>query len=249
MDVGAFIAVAYRGHRFCNPLSEETLDRVLSAADLRPGGRALDLGCGNAAMSVHLAERYGLQVDAVELAEPMLALARPRIAQSPAGGRVVLHHGRAEAFLQSAERYDLIVAAGAYGVITGLAEPRAAFALLKERLTDGGALLLADIFWRRPPGETLRQVLPGYHPFADYVRQGEAAGLSAVRATESPRQDWDDYAWRMYAAVQDHARERPDAPELDLQLARARFMRDLYLEEMRDAAGFGLWLFRREAAY
>ncbi len=244
VDPSGFSAIAYRTHRFCNPVSPPLVERALEFAALRPGERAADLGCGNAEMALHLAERHGLAVDAVEISAAMQALARERMDGRGAPGKVTLHGAAAEAFLDKAEPYDLILAVGAYALFRDAAGPEAVFSRLGRHLAPGGRLLFGDPFWRRPPSEKLARLLPGYPAFAGYVAAGEAAGLTAAFAGESPQLDWDDYAWRMEQAVRSHAREHP-GPEADALMARARMNRDIYLAEARDALGFGLYLFRR----
>lgn len=244
MTTEAFYAVAYSTHHFANPISPALLDRVLEPAGLRPGGRAADLGCGGGAMAVHLAERYGLEVDAVDMSELMLAGARARLATPPAAGSVTLHRARAEDFLAEARPYDLLVVMGASELVTAAGSREAFFGGLRERLAPGGQLLYGDPFWRRAPSAALGAVMVPYGGHADYLRAGEAAGLEARCAVESPLEDWDEFAWRMARNVSDWARDNPDHPGAGALKAQARFMLESYLGETRDALGFGLYLFR-----
>jgi cyclopropane fatty-acyl-phospholipid synthase-like methyltransferase len=54
--------------------------RLLAAADLRPGERVLDVGCGNGAVSLEAARvvRPSGRVTGVDLSAPMLGVARRR---------------------------------------------------------------------------------------------------------------------------------------------------------------------------
>ena len=55
-------------------------DAMLDAADLRPGERVLDIGCGNGATTIEAARRVGPGgvVVGIDLSAPMLGLARQR---------------------------------------------------------------------------------------------------------------------------------------------------------------------------
>jgi ubiquinone/menaquinone biosynthesis C-methylase UbiE len=245
MNTDRFYEIAYSTHRFANAVSQATLDRVLEPAQLKPGQRAVDLGCGAGAAAIHLARTYGLQVDGVDLSEGMLAQARARLQSEPSGpGAVSLHQASAENFMATAEAYDLIVVMGTTQFVTGAGERAEFFTALRRGLTPGGHLLYADPFWRRPPSATVRAVSAPFGSHADYVRAGESAGLQPRCALESPQADWDDYAWRMTRNVQDWLAGQPDGPVADAVARHARFMLDSYLDETRESMGFGLYLFR-----
>src|SRR5262245_7305039 len=57
MDHAKFTTIAHRHHRTCNPVDPAALERVIGLADLRAGQKVLDLGCGKAALLIHLAGR------------------------------------------------------------------------------------------------------------------------------------------------------------------------------------------------
>ena len=240
-----FFAAAYRTHRFCNPLSEAVLERALEVIPLRPGLRAADLGCGNAAMALHLAERHGLQVDAVERSPGMLALARRRLEGSKG---VRLHAGEAEALLAASEPFDLIVATGAHALFAAAPDLAGVFLRLRAHARPGGHILFGDAFFRKPPSERLAAALSHFGTHRGYVAAGEAAGLTPLIAVESPQLDFDDYAWRMERSVRAYVAEHPEDPDAGALMARARMQREAYLAEARDVLGFGLYVFETPAA-
>lgn len=242
------VQIAYAAMGFCNPLSRETLDRTLAWARLTPGLRTLDLGCGNAEMSIHLAERYGLSVDAVERSPAVSAIARQRLEGRGAPGRVTLHTTEARAFLQGAEPYDVIVSVGASGIVEGAPEPPRILAALKEHLKPVGLLLWGDPYWKAEPDPAFVALLgvhAAYLTHAGNIEAGESAGLELVYAGASPPHEWDDCAYSMYAAAQNWLADNPDAPDAADVRMRAQMQRMAYQTFGRDTLGFGLYLFRR----
>ena len=245
MDGGAFSAISYATHHFCNPLSPQTLDRTLAFAALKPGDSAVDLGCGNGLLSLHLAERLGLHVEAVDIAPAMLALARERMGDRGAPGTVTLREASADAVLDEGRRWSMVVATGSWGLVPGKPDPERILARLAEAAAPGGYVLWGDPFLKKPPEMRMAMLLQAadYRPHAEYVAIGEAAGLEAVYAAVSTDQDFDEYAWRIHANVQAWAKANPDHPNRDAVLGRAVMLRTLHLEEGRDTLGFGLYLF------
>jgi len=247
LDPHKAILISYRAMDFCNPVSVGLLDQVLKVAGLAPGARALDLGCGNAAMAAHLAEVHGLKVDAIERSPAVAAIARERLRGRGAPGEVALHNLASRDFLDGSRAYDLVLSAGASGVVEGPPEPAAILAALRPHLRPGGFILWADPFWKREPDPMFVAMLgahAAYKSHAENIAAGEAAGLTPYYAATSTDQDWDDYTWRMASAIERWLKENPDEPEAESVRQRGAFMRAAYLAQGRDSLGFGLYLFR-----
>jgi SAM-dependent methyltransferase len=247
LDPHRAVLISYQAMGFCNPLSAELLDRTVKMAALEPGSRVLDLGCGNAAMAIHLAENHGLKVDAIERSPAVAAIARERLRGRGAPGAVTLHNVSSKDFLDGGKAYDLLLAVGASGVVEGPPEPLAILKALRPHVRPGGYLLWADAFWKREPDPMFLAMLGGlaaYKSHAENVADGEAAGLTAYYAGVSADQDWDDYTWRMAAAIERWLADNPDDPEAESVRQRGAFMRAAYLAQGRDSMGFGVYLFR-----
>jgi SAM-dependent methyltransferase len=247
LDPHRAVLIAYRELDFCNPLSSDLLDRALSIARLKPGAEALDLGCGNAAMSIHLAEAYGLKVEAIERSPAMTAIAAERLKGRGAPGEVRLHNIPSRDFLDAGRQYDLVVAAGASSIVDGPPEPAAVLKTLSQHVRPGGYLLWADPFWKREPDPMFVAMLgnlAAYKTHAENIAAGEAAGLTPYYAAASTDQDWDDYTWRMTAAVEHWLAANPDDPEAASVRQRGAFLRMAYIAQGRDSMGMGVYLFR-----
>ena len=247
LDPHRAVMIAYRDMDFCNPLSPQLLDRVLRVAALKPGASALDLGCGNAAMAIHLAETYGLNIDAIERSPGVAAIAAGRLHGRGSPGEIRLHNISSRDFLTDGRQFDLLVAAGPSGIVEGPPEPAAVLAALRPHVRTGGFLLWADPFWKREPEPMFVAMLgslAAYKTHAENIAAGEAADLIPYYAAVSPDQDWDDYAWRMAAAVEHWLAAHPDDPEAASVRQRGAFMRAAYIAQGRDSMGFGVYLFR-----
>jgi ubiquinone/menaquinone biosynthesis C-methylase UbiE len=247
MDHLKLSLVGHATHHFSSPVSAETLDRVLALSGIERGWRAADLGCGPGAMALHLAERYGVEVEAVDRSAIMLDLARARAAEHPAGKRLTFRQAESTDWLDDAQPCDLLMVVGAGLLVPGAADNAAQLRALASALKPGGRLLWGETFWKEKPSALFAAGLGPtaalYASHADYVAAGEAAGLTPLYAAVSSEQDWDEYAWRYSTAVETHAAERPDDPEAQALRARVQGWRKLYLAEGRRVMGFGLYLF------
>jgi SAM-dependent methyltransferase len=250
MDQNKLSAIGHATHHFQSPVTPAMLDRVLVLAGLKPGATVFDLGCGHAGMSLHMAERHGVHVQAVERSPIMAALAAERLAGRGAPGSVTLHTCLSTEFLERAGDCDLLVGVGALQLAAG-AEPSEMLAGLARHVRPGGTLLWGESIWLKEPGDFLRHLLGPtallYRSHAESVGAGEKAGLLPIYATTSPDQDWDEYAWRYSTAVEDHLAAHPDDPDAEALRTRVQQWRALYLHQARGVLGFGLYLFRKPA--
>jgi len=247
MDHLKLSLVAHSTHHFSSPVSPETLDRVLALSGIERGWRVADLGCGPASMALHLAERYGVAVEAVDRSAIMLDLARARAADHPAGGQLTFRQAESSDWLEDAAPCDLLMVVGAGLLVPGAADNAAQLKALAVKLRPGGRLLWGESFWKAEPSALFKAGIGPtgalYASHADYVAAGEAAGLTPLYAAVSSDQDWDEYAWRYSTAVEAYAAANPGDAEAQAMRARIQGWRKLYLAEGRRVMGFGLYLF------
>ena len=138
-------AITHGDLRFANPLDPRTIERLVSAIDLPPGARVLDIGAGRG----ELLALFGDDVEkiAIEPAPRWAAAARER------GIDVVHETTFADAPLDPP--YDLVCCvASTHAIGTWLEWPRAVARL-------GRRALIGDGFWRREPSESYLEVLGG----------------------------------------------------------------------------------------
>lgn len=242
----SFHRIAYEALEICNALEMATIDAALACTGLSSGARALDIGCGNGTIAVHLAERFGLSVIAVEMDPSMAALARIRIDQS--AGSVVLHEGRSGEALSAYSAFDLISAIGSTDPVgDGSRDPAEVFSGLSKHLTPGGWLLWGDLVWTDAPPDPLRLIVEmnnTYATDAGWRAAAETAGFEVVSLDISSAETWERYTKTMDRAARDWLAANPDAEEAQSVRASADRVKAMF-DFGRPYIDFGLYLLRR----
>lgn len=164
------------------------LARVAALADLRPGHRVLEIGCGWGALAEALVRRHGCRVTGITLSRAQLAYARRRLARE-------LSHGTADLqwldYRDTRGTFDRIVSVEMLEAV-GRENWPAYFDILRRRLAPGGRAVLQAITiaderfdaYARGVDFIQRYVFPGgFLPSPHHIRaEAEAAGLTLESA-------------------------------------------------------------------
>jgi cyclopropane-fatty-acyl-phospholipid synthase len=151
----------------------EKFDLVARKLGLEPGMRLLDVGCGWGGMSMHAAREYGVRALGITLSKLQADWAQDAVERAGLTDLVTIVHGDYRD--APGERYDAISSIGLTEHV-GVKNYPSYFALLRDKLRDGGRLLNHCI--TRPHNDT--SVTTG--PFIDrYVfPDGELTGSGRI---------------------------------------------------------------------
>lgn len=244
----SFNRIVYETLEVCNAVDMAVVEAAVARTGLASGARAADVGTGNAAVALRLAERFGFRVEAIEFDPIMADLARSRIEAAGRSDRVTLTVASAAEALADATALDLITALGTTNLTgEGRPSPEAGLAFLAERLAPGGWLLWGDLVWLTEPPAPLRQIVETTNQYVDdagWTAAAQAAGLELVWREISDQSVFDAYVQTTADAVAAWLEAHPDTPEAEAVRFHASRTATVF-EFGRGMFGFGLYLFRR----
>ncbi len=186
LDPYAFLAVL--GKRVIHPGGRASTDQLLARAELGPGDRVLDIGCGVATTAIRIATRTGATVVAADISPLMRERAARNVRRAGAGG-VCVQTADILALPYDSGEFDCVLAEA----VTMFVDRRRAALELARVCTPGGRVLATEFCWRKPPTAQAReiflgQVCPGlqFDSVEEWVEIYTGAGLTDVRTHTGP---------------------------------------------------------------
>ena len=173
------------GTNFVSPGGVRCATRLIKKLGLSAHARVLDVGCGLGGSAFLMAQEFGLDVDAIDLSENMLALARERLAQTELKKQVQLKNQNC-LDICTQNYYDAIYSRD---VFLHVADKQQLFSTLYTALKPSGKLLITDYCCDEKPWQSDFSTYVenrGYHlcTVSDYRKLLEAAGFGIIEAID-----------------------------------------------------------------
>ncbi|MGK4007239.1 class I SAM-dependent methyltransferase [Sorangium sp. So ce1036] len=177
--------------------------RVLTHAELAPGQRLLDVGCGTGTLALLAKQRHpGVEVRGVDGDDKVLALAREKDERAGAGVR--FERALAWALPYPDGTFDRVVSTLMFHHLTADDKQRTAREIVRV-LRPGGALVLADLGSpRSAPGRALARALFRASRFEDHLAGRLPALLAGAGLSEVAEVDQHDVGPLPIAVIRGH---------------------------------------------
>lgn len=170
------------------PLALEliTLAAVRATSPIR---QVLDIGCGAGNNTIRLRQQlnHDIDVDLLDLSQPMLDRAGQRLGEINGGSTSLIHEDFRTANLQHG-KYDIILAAAVLHHLRGDEDWQAAFEKIFELLTPGGSVWITDLVSHE--SDAVHQMM--WHRYGEYLTavdgpQYRDKVLAYIDKEDSPR--------------------------------------------------------------
>ena len=108
--------------------------------------RALDLGCGKGAVSIRLAEEYGIRVLGIDAMTPFLEVARQKARQHRVDLLCEFQESDIHEFVKTDRVFDLVVLASLGGILGNF---RQTISKLRRQVRENGYIIIDDGYLRK----------------------------------------------------------------------------------------------------
>src|SRR5437868_6566278 len=108
LDPYSFLAVL--GKRVIHPGGRRSTEELFNLAQLQPGQRTLDVGCGVGTTAIQMARRFNVGVTAVDIAALMLERARRNVHRAGLDAKIEIEHGDILALRFPDNSFDRVIA-------------------------------------------------------------------------------------------------------------------------------------------
>jgi tocopherol O-methyltransferase len=129
-----------RGDESKETAQTQLIDHLAELADIKPGSRILDIGCGFGGTSLYLAKKYGASVTGITISPVQVRMAEEAAAKSNLDASFLLMDAEE---MQFAEPFDLLWSVES---ISHYHDPRKFFVSAVKFLKPGGCFALTDWF-------------------------------------------------------------------------------------------------------
>src|SRR5688500_13527208 len=197
-------AIAHTGSAMWGPISERTIEKIVSRAEatMERTSVILDLGCGPAELLRRLAERTGASGVGIDASPHAVREARRRLDASPARHRIELRSADVHDVPREPE-FDLVICIGPGWDTGGWSElTRWASGFVRT----GGHLVLGEGAWRTDPSretlDRLQMSAADYLPSDQVANAVREAGVEPQWLHRSTPDEWQAYGDAYRGALQ-----------------------------------------------
>ncbi|KZN59831.1 hypothetical protein N473_02645 [Pseudoalteromonas luteoviolacea CPMOR-1] len=233
-----------------SPLGKAKAQGLIARLQLPPASNVLEVGCGNGKFLHRVLAAYDVHVVGVDVDNVLIEQAYNYALTHFESSRFEFINKEIKALELPLNHFDLIICNGAthaYGKGSN-----ALFCALSETyhlLKPNGKLLLGECYWKQPPKKGYLDILGVtediYHSHHDNIKEARKVGFTALYATTSSDEDWDNFEWGRVMHTQTLLEESPNNEALRSKAQQLDSWIDTYLESGRDTLGYGFYLFKK----
>ncbi len=177
-----YTVLALVGKKVIRPGGRQSTEEIFRLADLRPGQRVLEVGCGVGTTAIDIARRFDCHVTAIDIDNVMLDRARTNVRAAGLDAKITVMAADVETLPFDDQEFDRVIIEA---VLSFVDQPRAVQQVLRV-CRDGGRVIDHEFMWLHEPPADVRhrfetEVCPRAH-WGNWQEIYECAGLGDVEA-------------------------------------------------------------------
>ncbi len=177
-----YTVLALVGKKVIRPGGRQSTEEIFRLADLRPGQRVLEVGCGVGTTAIEMVQRFDCQVTAIDIDNVMLQRARANVRAAGLDMKVTIQEADVERLPFDDQTFDRVIIEA---VLSFVDQPHAIQQVLRV-CRDGGRVVDHEFKWLHEPPADIRhrfetEVCPRAH-WGDWEEIYRCAGLQDVEA-------------------------------------------------------------------
>jgi SAM-dependent methyltransferase len=247
MDRWKYFDITHREHVFCNPMSVEKFEELITLLRLEPGAQVLEIASGKGEFIIRLAERYEIEGIGIDLSPYFVSDAEEKCkVRVPDTKLTFLEMDGADYKPEESKSFDLVACIGASWIYGG---HEGTLKALNEMAAPGSWVVVGEPYWRQEPAaeylEAIGEERSTFGRHYENVKAGQELGLELVYTLVSNQDDWDRYEGLQWHAATEWASEHRDDPDVGEVLKQVGENRKNYLRWGRETIGWSIYVFKK----
>ena len=232
--------ISERYMELINPTSPQKVLTIGQMANLKPGNRVIDFGCGFGEALSLWARQFGISGIGIDIRDNACARARQKMVEQGLADRIEIMCGDAAKYPFEQHAFDVAACIGATFIWGGF---QPTIHQMKEAIGPAGKLVVGEAYWLTgtvPP--ELAQQETSVHTEYQLLRMMRDEGFDVEYVVRASHDDWDWYESNNWRGLIRWIEENPSHPERQEVIDHLHASQDEYLRYSREYFGWALYV-------
>jgi len=232
------------------PMSTDKAARIITALNLKPTCKVVDIGCGTGEFLFQIQQDSNADCLGIDIDSSCIGLAEQKVPQHALGKklRFLIADVRETQFKKNS--FDIAVCIGsthAFG--DGEAAYPNALRQLKDIVKPNGLILVGEGYWKRSPEQEYLDFMGDpvgiYNSHEQNIQQAESLGFTPMYVVTSNQDEWDHFEWSFRMKAERLVIAEPDNEPAQKNLKKVQEWNRYYRKFGRTTMGFGFYLYQK----
>ena len=149
--------MAALGKKIIHPGGKKSTEELYALAELQPGFKVLEIGCGVGSTAIDIVKRFGCNITITDIDDNMIAQARKNIRDVTMEGKIKVLKADIQRLPFEDNSFDAVI----IEAVTMFVNREKAVAEVMRVCKAGGKILEHEFIWRKKPSQEARKIFEG----------------------------------------------------------------------------------------